>query len=64
METVLVRIGTDARVTIQAHGVTGPGCHDLTRGLERALGQTVADRPTAEFFQEESVHVGNAARGG
>lgn len=50
---ILVTISADGAVEVQVKGYAGPGCRDLTRRLEAALGQTVKDRTTAEFSQTE-----------
>lgn len=50
---ILVTISPDGAVEVKVQGHSGPGCRDLTRQLEEALGQTKADRMTAEYHQPE-----------
>lgn len=58
METVIVEIDPDAKITVSVDGVRGPGCKALTAAIERALGRTVDDRQTPAFIQEaDAGHV-------
>lgn len=50
---IVVTIAPDGAVEVKVEGHAGPGCKDLTRELEAALGQTEQDRRTAEFHQLE-----------
>jgi hypothetical protein len=48
--TILIDIGPQGELTITVHGHPGPGCHALTRELERELGTTVHDERTREYY--------------
>lgn len=50
---IVVTIAPEGAVEVKVEGHAGPGCKDLTRGLEAALGQTEQDRRTAEYHQPE-----------
>lgn len=49
MPTIIVKIPKGQPTTITVQGVSGPGCRDLTKALERALGSTSSDTPTREM---------------
>lgn len=44
-----VTIAPDGRIEVKVAGHAGPGCRELTRQLQAALGRTESDRTTAEF---------------
>ncbi len=48
---IVVTIKPDGTTTVAAEGVAGPSCKDVTAKIERALGKTVSDAPTAEMQQ-------------
>ena len=48
---VLVSISVEGEIKVEVKGLPGPGCKDLTRQLEAALGDTVGDKKTREFHQ-------------
>lgn len=56
MEKVIVEIDPHARVTVSVEGVAGPGCHDVSRAIETALGRTTGDEQTPEFYAQEGAH--------
>lgn len=47
-----VTIGPDGRIDVKVTGHLGPGCKELTRQLQAALGHIESDRTTAEFGLE------------
>jgi hypothetical protein len=51
MPQVIVDIDPTGNSTIEAQGVTGSSCQDLTRNIERALGKTTGDVKKPEFHQ-------------
>lgn len=63
MEQIVVTIDTGAEVTVEVKGHAGPGCQQLTKALETALGETTKDRTTHEFQQHQraSVRTGHHA---
>jgi hypothetical protein len=50
-----VIITPDGKTSIRTLGFTGSTCQQASRFLEEALGQTVTEHRTAEFYQAESV---------
>jgi hypothetical protein len=49
--TIIVEIDPEGHATVSVDGQPGPGCYALTRDLEAALGRTVRDERTREYFQ-------------
>jgi hypothetical protein len=46
-----VTVSPKGEATVRTSGYAGAGCLEASRFLEQALGLTVADTKTAEFFQ-------------
>lgn len=53
---ITVRI-KDGNVTIATEGFPGATCQDATAALERALGETVSDVPTAEMLDDPDAKI-------
>lgn len=47
---IVVRI-KDGKAFVEARGVKGPACKNLTEELERELGKKVSDRATSEMHE-------------
>ena len=62
MPEVEIVITPDGTVTIEAKGVVGAGCLDLTKALEQALGEVESRECKTEFY--ESVPEGQELRQG
>ena len=58
MPQIEVIVSKDGTVTVEAIGVQGPGCQDLTRAIEEALGTVESRECKVEFF--ESVAEGQS----
>ena len=57
MSQVIVRILPDGKVEVKVAGVGGAKCTDVTKALEKALGSTVSDKKTDEYYKTEAqVH--------
>lgn len=54
-----VVIDTNGDIVVSTKGFTGKSCQEATAQLERALGATTSDRPTAEMHKP----VANVLRG-
>lgn len=48
---LIVLIAPDGTPTVEVQDCPGPSCQALSRPLEAALGQTVADEKTPEYYQ-------------
>lgn len=60
-------IRPDGTVTESVSGVTGGGCEELTRDIERSLGEVTDRERRAEFYQQgshETQRFGEQSAGG
>lgn len=48
---LIVLIAPDGTPTVEVQGCPGPSCREVSRPLREALGETVADEETAEYYQ-------------
>ena len=55
MQKVKVTIKADGQAVIKVEGSPGPGCTKLTKELEEALGSTVKDDKTSEYYQQAAT---------
>lgn len=53
---IVVTISAGGEAKVEVKGYTGPGCKDLTRQLEAALGATTSDIKTREYYQADRAH--------
>ena len=53
-QIIEVVVATDGKVTIQTRGFTGSACKAATESLEKALGLKQSDKPTAEFYSQQT----------
>ena len=60
MAEIEIVVSADGTVTVEALGVVGPGCTELTRALEQALGEVESRSCKTEFY--ESVAEGEELR--
>ncbi len=59
LQEIEVFIDKDGRVRVEVRGVKGPGCLDVTKSLEAALGNQVEERqmtPEAAETAQERLH--------
>lgn len=56
MAEVIIDIDAQGNTKVESRGVKGAGCKALTAAIEAALGKTVTDQTTTEFFQKEHAH--------
>lgn len=54
-ERLKVLIKPTGEVKVSVEGVSGDRCHQLTAGMERALGSVTSDQPTDELYQTAST---------
>lgn len=50
-EQIKVIIKKDGTAVVKPQGVAGPGCKQLTKGIEDALGEVIKDEKTEEYNQ-------------
>jgi hypothetical protein len=57
-QTVEITIDKSGNASLHVKGVQGNSCSVLTIEIEKALGETVTDTKTPEFFQKgvQNVH--------
>jgi len=56
MRKIIVHVPADPEedtVTVTTEGFDGPACLEATAELERALGDTVAEERTPEFYERQ-----------
>lgn len=52
MPEIIVTIKPDGTTEISVTGQVGPGCVDLTRAIEEALGDAESRSCTVDYYQE------------
>lgn len=50
---IKIRIAPDGTPTVKVEGVQGVSCKDVSKGIEKALGVTVEDKKTHEYYGQE-----------
>lgn len=58
MPKITVDITPEGETTVKVEGQHGPGCKELTRAIEAAIGQTTGDRLTPEFHRSAAQKTG------
>lgn len=61
MPEVHVTISPSGETKVEAKGVSGAGCSQLTKAIEAAIGSATADVKKPEFFQQSSQQSNQAA---
>jgi len=51
-ERVIVTIGTDGGIEVEADGVVGRGCDALTKPFEQGLGAITSDQKKPEYTRD------------
>jgi hypothetical protein len=54
-KTIEITVDNKGAVIVETKGFIGPSCKDASRFLELALGEKVADQPTAELYQSQAA---------
>ena len=49
---LVIQISPDGSISVEVKGVPGPGCADVSKCLEDALGDVVQRERTSEYYQE------------
>lgn len=50
MHKVIVKVAKDGKLEVKVEGQAGASCTDITKALEKALGTTLADKKTDEYY--------------
>lgn len=58
-QEIIVIIDQEGQPSIEVNGVKGKSCYDLTKDLEKSLGQPMKDSKTREFYESERATVRN-----
>jgi len=53
MTKITINVPLDGPVNVSVEGHDGPGCKDLTKDLEKALGKVESVEKTADFAKPE-----------
>ena len=54
-KTIEIIVTPEGKTSVQTLGFSGPSCRDASRFLEKALGQSIGEKLTAEFHQSQSA---------
>jgi len=63
-QQIVVTVSPDGEVQVEAQGVRGAGCQQLTAALEKALGERTADQKKPEYYQQAQATAGQGAQTG
>jgi hypothetical protein len=53
--TIEIIVTPEGKTTVQTLGFTGSSCRAASKVIEQALGASVGDYPTAEFYQAQQA---------
>ena len=56
MKTIEIIVDAKGESTLQTTGFAGASCRDASKFVEKALGDTTAEKLTAEFHQTAVTH--------
>ncbi len=63
MKTIEIIVSPTGQTTVQTHGFSGSECQQASRFIESALGQTVKETKSAEFYrvaQAQAAQLGSS----
>ena len=58
-KTIEIIVTPDGKTSLQTIGFSGSSCQEAGRFLEEALGKRIAQRRTAEFYQNSRTETQN-----
>ncbi len=53
--TIIITISPQGEATVKTEGFAGARCKDASRFLEKALGKTVSEELTSEYFEQATL---------
>ena len=60
MEQITIIVGPDGATEVSVQCVAGKKCSSVSAAIEKALGQTVQDTPTADMNKKETVNANHS----
>lgn len=61
MKTFDILVRPNGETILETRGYSGEQCQEASRFLEQALGRTINEQRTAEFYEPASEHVSQRA---
>jgi hypothetical protein len=55
MKIIEITVDSKGQSKVETRGFTGGECREASKFIEQALGQRIDEKPTAEFYQTQSV---------
>lgn len=52
MEEIKITFDDNGDPIVEAHGIKGKSCKEMTAFLEKGLGKVVTDKKTSEFYEK------------
>lgn len=63
MSTVTIDVSPNGEATVKVEGHAGPGCKQLTKAIEAAIGHTTGDVLTPDFHRSQAAGQQQEQRG-
>ena len=54
MKIIEITVDSKGHSKVETRGFTGGECREASKFIEKALGQRIDEKPTAEFYQSQS----------
>ncbi len=61
---IIVRVSPEGKTEVQVDGMAGASCTDVTKAVEKALGKTVTDKKTTDYYKAQASVNQNQGQGG
>ena len=61
MKTIEILVRPNGETILETRGFSGEQCQHASRFLEQALGHTVQEQRTSEFYESAAEHIGELA---
>lgn len=56
--TIIITISPKGEATVKTEGYAGAGCKEASRFLEKALGKTISEELTSEYYEQIALNNG------